>query len=219
MGDPWLTIVYGLIRIALFIAYVYLTSRLKEIKRVVMYHGAEHKSIFCYEKGLELTVDNVRKQKRFHPRCGTSFMFFMLLLSIFIGIVFLWPIETVWLRTLLKFPLVLISVSIGYEFIKYAGKHDNLFVRVLSAPGLWMQRLTTREPDDGMMEVGITSLKCALPDEFPGFYEECLEKAEAPVESPAEAPVEAPAEAPAEEAPEEELEPREEPQEDNDEDS
>lgn len=213
------SLIEGVTKILLFILYIWATAFIPDMKRVYMYHGAEHKSIFCYEKGLELTVDNVRKQKRFHPRCGTSFMFFMLLLSIFIGIVFLWPIETVWLRTLLKFPLVLISVSIGYEFIKYAGKHDNLFVRVLSAPGLWMQRLTTREPDDGMMEVGITSLKCALPDEFPGFYEECLEKAEAPVGSPAEAPAEAPAEISAEEAPEEEPEPREEPQEDNDEDS
>ena len=174
------SLIEGVTKILLFILYIWATALIPDMKRVYMYHGAEHKSIFCYEKGLELTVENVRKQKRFHPRCGTSFMFFMLLLSIFIGIVFLWPIETVWLRTLLKFPLVLISVSIGYEFIKYAGRHNNLFVRVLSAPGLWMQRLTTREPDDSMIEVGITSLKCALPDEFPGFYEECEAAANAP---------------------------------------
>ena len=174
------SLIEGVTKILLFILYIWATALIPDMKRVYMYHGAEHKSIFCYEKGLELTVENVRKQKRFHPRCCTSFMFFMLLLSIFIGIVFLWPIETVWLRTLLKFPLVLISVSIGYEFIKYAGRHNNLFVRVLSAPGLWMQRLTTREPDDSMIEVGITSLKCALPDEFPGFYEECEAAANAP---------------------------------------
>ena len=177
------SLIEGVTKIILFILYIWLTALIPDMKRVYQYHGAEHKSIFCYERGLELTVENVREQKRFHPRCGTSFMFFMLLLSIFIGIVFLWPIETVWLRTLLKFPLVLVAVSVGYEFIKYAGKHNNLFVRILSAPGLWMQRLTTREPDDSMMEVGITSLKCALPDEFPGFYEECEAAANAPEET------------------------------------
>lgn len=181
-GGALKSLIEGVAKIIIFILYIWLTALIPDMKRVYMYHGAEHKSIFCYEKGLELTVENVRDQRRFHPRCGTSFMFFMLLLSIFIGIVFLWPIETVWLRTLLKLPLVLISVAVGYEFIKYAGRHDNAFVRVLSAPGLWMQRLTTREPDDSMIEVGITSLKCALPDEFPGFYEEALAKAEAPEE-------------------------------------
>ncbi|MBP5156230.1 MAG: DUF1385 domain-containing protein [Clostridia bacterium] len=205
------SLIEGVTKILLFILYIWATAFIPDMKRVYMYHGAEHKSIYCYEKGLELTVENVRGQKRFHPRCGTSFMFFMLLLSIFIGIVFLWPIETVWLRTLLKFPLVLVAVSIGYEFIKYAGRHNNLFVRVLSAPGLWMQRLTTREPDDSMIEVGVASLKCALPDEFPGFYEECKAAADAPAEPADEPAVEdTAAEAPAEEetAPEENAEPQ-----------
>ncbi|MBO4453118.1 MAG: DUF1385 domain-containing protein [Clostridia bacterium] len=188
------SLIEGVAKVIIFILYIWLTSLIPDMKRVYMYHGAEHKSIFCYEKGLELNVENVRAQRRFHPRCGTSFMFSMILLSIFIGIVFLFDVKTVWLRTLLKLALLPITVGIGYEFIRYAGKHDNRLVRILAAPGLWMQRLTTREPDDSMIEVGITSLKCALPDEFPGFYEECLEAMKAEEPSP---------EAPSDEAPEE----------------
>ena len=169
------SLIEGVLKVIIFIGYLWLTALIPDMKRVYMYHGSEHKSIFCYENGLELTVENVRKQKRFHPRCGTSFMFAMLLLSIFIGIVFLWPVKTVWLRTLLKLILLPLTVGIGYEFIRYAGRHNNAAVRILSAPGLWMQRLTTREPDDSMIAVAITSLKSALPDEFPGFYESCLE--------------------------------------------
>ncbi len=167
-------IVEGVLKIVIFIAYIWLTAFIPDMKRVYQYHGAEHKSIFCYEKGLELTVENVKKQSRFHPRCGTSFMFAMLLLSIFIGIAFLWGIEEVWLRSVLKLVLLPLTVGLGYEFIRYAGRHDNAVIRVLAKPGLWMQNLTTREPDDEIIEVGITSLKCALPDDFPGFYEECL---------------------------------------------
>jgi hypothetical protein len=101
-------------------------------------------------------------------------MFSMIILSIAIGIIFLWAVETVWLRSLLKIALLPLTVGIGYEFIRYAGRHDNAVIRALSRPGLWMQNLTTREPSDDIIEVGITSLKCALPDDFPGFYEECL---------------------------------------------
>ena len=167
-------LVEGLVKIAIFIAYLYLTSLMKEIRRMYQYHGAEHKSIFCYEAGLELTVENVKKQKRFHPRCGTSFMFVMVFLSIFISIVFI-PNVWGWWRILLKVALLPICVGLGYEFIRYAGKHDNALVRALSAPGLWMQRITTREPDDSMMEVAIVSIKSALREEFPDFevpYEE-----------------------------------------------
>lgn len=171
-------VVEGVFKIIIFILYIWLTGLIPDMKRVYMYHGAEHKSIFCYEKGLELTVENVKKQSRFHPRCGTSFMFSMILLSVFIGIAFLWAVEAVWLRTLLKFVLLPINVGLGYEFIRYAGRHDNALIRALSKPGLWMQNLTTREPDDTIIEVGITALKCALPDDFPGFYEECLAKQE-----------------------------------------
>ena len=168
------SVLEGVLKILIFIAYIWLTAFIPDMKRVYMYHGAEHKSIFCYENGLELTVENVKKQSRFHPRCGTSFMFAMLLLSIFVGIAFLWAVDTVWLRTVLKLALLPLTVGIGYEFIRYAGRHDNKVIRILSKPGLWMQNLTTREPDDEIIEVGITALKCALPDEFPGFYEECL---------------------------------------------
>ncbi|MBR4467755.1 MAG: DUF1385 domain-containing protein [Clostridia bacterium] len=161
-------LIEGLIKIAVFIAYLWLTSLMKDIRRVYQYHGSEHKTIFCYEAGLDLTVENVRKQSRFHPRCGTSFMFVMVFLSIFVSIVFI-PDVWGWLRVLLKVLLLPVCVGLGYEFIRYAGKHDNRLTRILSAPGLWMQRLTTREPDDSMIEVAITSLKSALREEFPDF--------------------------------------------------
>ncbi len=167
-------LVEGVLKVVIFIAYLYLTSLIKDIKRVYQYHGAEHKSIFCYEKGLELTVENIRKQSRFHPRCGTSFMFVMVLLSILISIVFI-PNVWGWWRVLLKIGLLPLCVGLGYEFIRYAGKHDNALTRALSAPGLWMQRITTREPDDSMIEVAIVSVKSALHEEFPDFeipYEE-----------------------------------------------
>lgn len=159
----------GIIRIVIFVAYLAIVSRMKEIKRVFMYHGAEHKSIFCYENGLELTVENVRKQSRFHPRCGTSFMFVMILLSILISsaLVLIFPnlaeiSRIAWICVkLLVLPLVM---GLGYEFIKYAGRHDNAVVKVLAAPGLWMQRITTKEPTDDIIEVGIESLKAVLTD-------------------------------------------------------
>ncbi|MBR5278823.1 MAG: DUF1385 domain-containing protein [Clostridia bacterium] len=166
------SVVEGVLKVVIFVAYIWLTSLIPDMKRVYKYHGAEHKSIFCYEAGLELTVENVKKQSRFHPRCGTSFMFAMMLLSIFIGIFI--TIDTVWLRSLIKICLLPFTMGIGYEFIRYAGKHDNLLIRILAKPGLWMQNLTTREPEDDIIEVGITSLKCALPDDFPNFYEECV---------------------------------------------
>jgi uncharacterized protein YqhQ len=139
---------------------------MKDIKRVFMYHGAEHKSIFCYEAGLDLTVENVKKQSRFHPRCGTSFLFVTLIISIFVSstIALVFPTiddnRMIWMAVkLLILPLI---VGIGYEVIKYAGKHDNAIVRVFCAPGLWMQRLTTVEPTDDIIEVGIESIKAAL---------------------------------------------------------
>lgn len=159
----------GIIRIIIFIAYMFIVSQMKEIKRVFMYHGAEHKSIFCYENGLELTVDNVRKQSRFHPRCGTSFMFVMILLSILVSsaLVLIFPnlasvSRIAWIGVkLLVLPVVM---GLGYEFIKYAGRHDNIAVKILAAPGLWMQRITTKEPTDDIIEVGIQSLKAVLTD-------------------------------------------------------
>lgn len=171
-AGAWRSIVEGVLKVLIFIAYIWLTALIPDMKRVYMHHGAEHKSIFCYEAELELTVENVKKQSRFHPRCGTSFMFSMILLSIAIGIIFLWAIKTVWLRSLLKLLLLPLTVGIGYEFIRYAGRHDNALVRALSAPGLWMQKLTTKEPDDEIIEVAITALKSALPEDFPNFYED-----------------------------------------------
>lgn len=183
-------LVEGVVKIVIFIAYLYLTSLMKEIRRVYQYHGAEHKSIFCYEAGLELTVENVKKQSRFHPRCGTSFMFVMVLLSIFISIVFI-PNVWGWLRVLLKICLLPVCVGLGYEFIRYAGKHDNRLTRTLSAPGLWMQRITTREPDDSMMEVAIVAIKSALREEFAEFevpYEELYQKQKEMSQQQEEAP-------------------------------
>lgn len=159
----------GILRIIIFVAYLAIVSRMKDIYRVFMYHGAEHKSIFCYESGLDLTVENVRAQRRFHPRCGTSFMFVMILLSILFSsaLVLIFPNlaelnRMLWIAIkLLLLPLVM---GIGYEFIKYAGKHDNILIRVLSAPGLWMQRITTKEPTDDIIEVGIAALKAVITD-------------------------------------------------------
>ncbi len=161
------TIFEGLLRIIIFVIYMFAVSKMKEIKRVYMYHGAEHKSIFCYESGEEMTVKNVRKQSRFHPRCGTSFIFVMIILSILVSSVValafpsLTQIRPVWICVkLLIMPIVM---GLGYEFIRYAGKHDNLFVKILSAPGLWMQRITTAEPDDSMIEVGIAAINAVIP--------------------------------------------------------
>ena len=138
---------------------------MKDKRRTLEYHGAEHKSIFCYEAGSELTVENVRKQSRFHPRCGTSFMFVMLGLSIVAGLFITW--DNQWIRAIFKILTLPLIMGIGYEFLIYAGKHDNFIVRALSAPGLWMQRITTREPDDSQIECAIISLKAAMPEEFP----------------------------------------------------
>ncbi len=158
----------GIMRMIIFIAYIWVVSKIPDIKRVFMYHGAEHKSIFCYEQGLELTVENVRKQKRFHPRCGTSFIFVILIINILLSsaLVVIFPgideIRAVWMA--IKLLIVPLTVGIGYEFIRYAGKHDNMLVKILSAPGLWMQRLTTQEPTDDIIEVGIEAIKAVLYD-------------------------------------------------------
>jgi len=170
-GEVVRSVLEGVIKIAIFIAYIALTSLLSDIRRTYQYHGAEHKSIFCYEKGLDLTVENVKQQKRFHPRCGTSFIFVVLIISI-LGTAILYsvvPFDNTLLRMASKFLLLPVLVGISFEFIMFAGKHDNAFTRILSAPGLWMQRITTREPDDQIIEVAIVALKTALIDEFPDF--------------------------------------------------
>ena len=161
------SLVEGVFKMILFISYLALITLMPDVKRLFMYHGAEHKSIFCYEKGLELNVENVKKQKRFHPRCGTSFIFVILAISIVIGSFI--PHDIGWLRFVLKLAVIPVIVGIGYEFIRYAGKHENVCTRFFSAPGLWMQRITTKEPDEKMIEVAIVSIKSALHDEFPEF--------------------------------------------------
>ena len=153
----------GIIKIAIFVAYMAAVSMMKDIKRTFMYHGAEHKTIFCYEKGLPLTVENIREQSRFHPRCGTSFLIVMLLISIIIG--FFVPLCADWLYVVIKLLLVPLAVGVGYEFIKFAGKHDNWIVKVLSAPGLWMQRISTKEPTDDMIECAIAAMNEVIPED------------------------------------------------------
>lgn len=164
---PWQGTIEGCLKIVIFVIYMLLVSRMKDIKRLFRYHGAEHKSIACYEQGLDLTVENVKKCTRFHPRCGTSFMFVMLILSILaVTLLSLFvPDElkhntVVWMC--IKLPLIPIIMGLGYEFIRYAGRHDNILVKILSAPGLWMQRITTKEPDDDIIECGIEALKAVI---------------------------------------------------------
>ncbi len=156
----------GIIRMCIFVAYIALVSLMKDIKRTFMYHGAEHKTIFCYESDLELTVENVRKQSRFHPRCGTSFIFVIIIISVIISsaisVTFKGVHDNTVLWMVIKLMILPLVAGLSYEFIKYAGKHDNVIVKILAAPGLWMQRLTTKEPDDAMIEVAIEAFNAAL---------------------------------------------------------
>ncbi len=159
----------GLIRIVIFVAYMAIVARMKEIRRVYMYHGAEHKTIFCFESGEELTVENVRKQSRFHPRCGTSFIFVTILLSILISsvvaVVFPEVTQTRLIWVAVKLLMMPVIMGIGFEFIQLAGKYPNKFTRLLSMPGLLMQRITTAEPTPDMIEVAIAAMKAALTGE------------------------------------------------------
>ena len=159
----------GILRIIIFILYMVAVSRMSMIRRVFMYHGAEHKTIFCYENGLELTVENVKKMSRLHPRCGTAFMFVMLFLSMIISfsLVLVFPAlasinKVLWM--IIKIAILPIIMGIGYEFIKFAGKHDNFIVNILSYPGLLMQKITTVEPTDDIIEVAIESMKAVITD-------------------------------------------------------
>ena len=162
-----------ILKMTIFVLYLWLVSFMKDIKRTFMYHGAEHKTIACFEAGEELTPENAMKHKRFHPRCGTSFMFFMILLGIAVGLAVyeIAPGLSKWQYTGLRLLILPLIVGIGFEFIMYAGKHNGIIVRILSAPGLWVQRLTTKEPTMDMLEVAIVSTKCALRDQFPEFME------------------------------------------------
>ena len=183
--DKWLTsnvavnLVEGIIRMIIFMAYMFLVSRMGEMKRVFAYHGAEHKTICCYEAGLPLTVENVRKQSRFHPRCGTSFLLVVMVISILVfsvassGLLALVPaLEAIrgsfgYRLIMIAFKLLLLPVVVGitYEINRLCGRHDNGFTRALSAPGMWMQNFTTNEPDDSMIEVAIQAVEAVLPEE------------------------------------------------------
>lgn len=184
--DRWLpagnlvhNLIQGAVRILIFLVYMLLVSRMKEMKRVFSYHGAEHKTIHCYEAGLPLTVENVRKQTRKHPRCGTSFLFVVLILSILVFslassvLVSLIPalktLEGTFLYKLImigcKLLMLPLVVAVAYEINRWVGRHDNLLTRILTAPGLWFQNFTTFEPDDEMIEVGIASLEAVLPEQ------------------------------------------------------
>ena len=161
-------LIEGVMRMMIFVIYIALVSLMKDIKRTFMYHGAEHKTIFCYENGLELTVENVKKQSRFHPRCGTSFIFVIIIISVLISsavsVTFpeLRNQTIVWMA--IKLLILPVITGLSYEFIKYAGRHDNVFVKILAAPGLWMQRLTTKEPDEEMIEVALASFNAVITD-------------------------------------------------------
>lgn len=159
----WQSVFEGVLKIVLFLLYIVIVSQTRDMKRVFMYHGAEHKTIFCYENEEELTVANVKKQIRFHPRCGTSFMVIMLILGIAIGL-FVPTFLGFW-RPIIKIALIPVTCGIGYELIKLCGRHDNAFTRIIAAPGLWAQRITTKEPDDDMIEVAIEAIKAVIPDD------------------------------------------------------
>ena len=169
----------GLVRMVIFVSYMVLVSRMKEMRRVFAYHGAEHKTIRCYEAGLELTVENVRKQTRMHPRCGTSFLLVVMILSILVfsiassGLLAVIPALKAMSGTFLyrlimivfKLLLLPVVVAFSYEVNRFVGRHDNFFTRIITAPGMWFQNFTTNEPDDSMIEVGIAALQAVLPEQ------------------------------------------------------
>ena len=172
LNSIWKSAIEGVLKVVLLVAYMAAISLMKEIRRTYMYHGAEHKTIFCYEAGLPLTVENVRAQNRFHPRCGTSFLILMILVSIFFAF-FIDPISVaisgkvlpLGLRALVKLGLLPVIVGVGYELIKFAGRHDNALTRIISMPGVWLQHLTVFEPDDAMIECAITAVERVIPDD------------------------------------------------------
>ena len=158
----WRSIFEGVIRIGIFVGYVVLIGMVPDIKRTFQYHGAEHKTIFCYENDLPLTVENVRKQKRFHPRCGTSFLILMLVIGIIVG--FFIPFSNPFLRTFTKLLCIPVIMNVGYEVQKACARHDGWLSRAVTAPGLWMQRLTVKEPDNKMIEAAIAAMEAVIPE-------------------------------------------------------
>ena len=158
-----LNLMEGIVRVSLFVAYVYLVSKLEDIKRVFMYHGAEHKTIYCYEYGEELTVENVRKYSTLHPRCGTSFLINVLLISIIVFSFFGWPNPL--LRLVIRLAMLPVIAGLSYELNRYVGRSssDNIFTKIIAYPGFLIQKITTKEPDDSMIEVAIAAMKRVIP--------------------------------------------------------
>ena len=160
--DPlFLNLAEGFLRLIIFLAYLFVISRMKDIQRVFQYHGAEHKTIFCYEADLPLTVENVKKFPRLHPRCGTAFLLIVMLVSIFVFAFLGWP--DLWLRILSRIILLPLVAGLSYELIRFSARSKNSFIKLATLPGLWLQYLTTREPDDSMIEVAIKSLEAVTP--------------------------------------------------------
>lgn len=159
----WRALIEGVLKIVMLVGYMALVSRMKDIKRMFAYHGAEHKTIACYEAGMELTVENVRPCRRFHPRCGTSFLLIVVLLSILVGALI--TSTNTLVRIALKLLLLPVVMGVSYEIIKFCGRHDNALTRAISAPGLWLQHITTNEPDDSMIECAIAAVLPVLPDD------------------------------------------------------
>lgn len=158
-----LSTVEGLVKIGIFLLYIAGVSRVPDIRRVFEYHGAEHKTIACYEDGKELTVENIKGYTRFHPRCGTSFLLIVMVVSILVSSVVTW--DNLLVRILLKLVMLPVVVSIAYEIIKAAGRYDNLLTRIISAPGLWLQNLTTNEPDASQIEIAIAAMQPCIPED------------------------------------------------------
>ncbi len=156
-------IIEGVIKIVIFVLYLFLVSRMKDMRRMFQFHGAEHKTIACYEAGEELTPENAKKFKRFHPRCGTSFLLIVLILGIIVFSVVTW--DSLLIRTVLKVVLIPVVVGLAYEIIRLAGRYDNIVTRIVSAPGLWLQRITTNEPDEEQLRVAIAAVKPVLPED------------------------------------------------------
>ena len=161
-----IAVIEGVLKVAIFLTYLALVSLMPDIKRTFMYHGAEHKSIACFEAGDELTPENAMKHRRFHPRCGTSFMFLMIALGIVAGMFVrnIFPGLVAWQYALIKLAILPLVMGIGYEILMLAGKHDNFLTRAISAPGLWVQRITTKEPDDKQIEVAIAAMLPCIPE-------------------------------------------------------
>ena len=185
----------GIVRVIIFLLFMWSVSHMKDIRRTFEYHGAEHKTIFCYEKGLPLTVENVRAQKRFHPRCGTSFLVLMLLVGIIVSMFI--RVDNPFLRTGLKILTFPVLISIGYELIQYAGRHDSRLTRIISAPGVAIQHITTREPDDGMIQCAIESMMRVVPGAEGYAERETLSRAAVDAETGAQTAPSAPAGEPA----------------------